>query len=57
MFTLVRQLPFEKAKHKSVNPPSTSMMKITTTRVTSTVVLTGQLVHVDGELLVDEPAE
>ncbi len=40
-----------------VNPPSTPMMKITTTRVTSTVVLTGQLVHVDGELLVDEPAE
>ncbi len=31
------------------------MIKITTTRVTSTVVLTGQLVHVDGELLVDEP--
>ncbi len=34
MFTLVRQLPFRTAKHKSVNPPSTPVTKNTTTRIT-----------------------
>ncbi len=40
----------------TVNPPNTPMIKITTTTLTSTVVLTGELVPVDGELLVDVPA-
>ncbi len=57
MFTPVRQLQPNVSRVPTVNPPSTPMIKMTTTRITSTVVLTGQLVHVDGELLVDEPAE